>query len=268
MAPANDASEGLRVGELADRTGLTVRTLHHYEAIGLLVASDRSDAGHRRYGAADVDRLYRICLLRDLGLGLPEIGRALDDPTWQLSAALGAHLDELDRRIEAAAALRRRVGSLVRAAAEDHRPSPEDLITLLEEMTMTSPALERRISILVYEDLEATHAWLVRTFGLVPGELTRDPSGTVVHAELEAGDGVVWLHREAPEFQLASPKRLGGANGSMAVMVDDVDAHHAHAVAEGAEILYGPVDQPYGYREYSARDLEGALWSFMKPLHP
>jgi len=46
----------------------------------------------------------------------------------------------------------------------------------------------------------------------------------------------------------------------------DVDAHHAHAAANGADIVYEPVDQPYGYREYSARDNEGGLWSFMKPL--
>lgn len=264
MDGTNEA-DGLRIGELADATGLTVRTLHHYEAIGLLVASGRSEAGHRRYGAADVDRLYRICLLRDLGLSLPDIGRALDDPGWSLSAALGAHLDQLDGRLEAAAALRRRVAGLVRAAAESRPPTTHDLTTLLEEMTMTT-AIERRISILVYEDPEAAHAWLARVFGLVPGPVDRDPSGTVVHAELEAGDGVIWLHREAPEFGLASPKQLGGANGSMAVMVDDVDAHHAHALAEGAEIAYDPCDQPYGYREYSARDLEGALWSFMRPL--
>ena len=52
----------------------------------------------------------------------------------------------------------------------------------------------------------------------------------------------------------------------MAVMVDDVDAHFRHASAHGAPIDYEPVDQPYGYREYSARDSEGGLWSFMKPL--
>ena len=128
MAPANDATDGLRVGELADRTGLTVRTLHHYEAIGLLIASDRSDAGHRRYTAADVDRLYRICLLRDLGLGLPEVARALDDPTWQLTAALGAHLDELDRQTGLRVAAQHRVGSLtigdlalIAAVAAPHR---------------------------------------------------------------------------------------------------------------------------------------------------
>jgi uncharacterized glyoxalase superfamily protein PhnB len=50
------------------------------------------------------------------------------------------------------------------------------------------------------------------------------------------------------------------------VIVDDVDAHFRHAVEQGAVIAYKPVDQPYGYREYSARDCEGGLWSFMKPL--
>jgi uncharacterized glyoxalase superfamily protein PhnB len=49
-------------------------------------------------------------------------------------------------------------------------------------------------------------------------------------------------------------------------MVDDVDSHFRHAAERGADIVYEPVDQPYGYREYSARDPEGGLWSFMKPI--
>jgi uncharacterized glyoxalase superfamily protein PhnB len=49
-------------------------------------------------------------------------------------------------------------------------------------------------------------------------------------------------------------------------MVDDVDAHFRHARDHGATIVYEPTDQPYGYREYGARDAEGGLWSFMKPL--
>ena len=65
---------------------------------------------------------------------------------------------------------------------------------------------------------------------------------------------------------LLSPQRLGGSTGMHAVMVDDVDAHFRHSQSEGAVIEYEPVDQPYGYREYSARDREGGLWSFMKPL--
>ncbi|HEY5786537.1 MAG TPA: VOC family protein [Microlunatus sp.] len=53
---------------------------------------------------------------------------------------------------------------------------------------------------------------------------------------------------------------------SVAVHIDDVDVHYARAGAAGAEITYEPVDQPYGYREYSAHDLEGHLWSFQTPI--
>ncbi len=60
----------LRIGELARRTGLSVRALHHYDAIGLLVPSARTDAGHRRYTAEDVARLQQIASLRALGLPL------------------------------------------------------------------------------------------------------------------------------------------------------------------------------------------------------
>ena len=131
---------------------------------------------------------------------------------------------------------------------------------------MLETNINRRISILVYADIEAAHNYLIRVFGLGPGEIMRDPDGNVVHAEIQAGDGEVWLHMESDEFDLHAPKTLGGSSSTMAVMVDDVDAHHAHAVEQGATIRYEPVDQPYGYREYSAVDPEGHLWSFMKPL--
>jgi len=113
-----------QVGELATATGLTVRTLHYYEEIGLLVPSGRSHAGHRRYDDGDVARLYRICLLRRLGLSLAEIGRALDDPAWSLHAAMSAHLGELDRRLEAAGRLRTRLAALRESAARSPHPVP------------------------------------------------------------------------------------------------------------------------------------------------
>lgn len=257
---------GRRVGELAAASGLTVRTLHYYGEIGLLVASSRSDAGHRLYGDADVERLYRICLLRRLGLPLGEIGRALGDPQWSLRAAMATHLRDLEGRLEATARLRSRLAHLVGSMGASDGPLTDDLLEVLEEMTMLDATVQRRISILVYSDLEAAYEYLVRVFGLGQGELTRNDEGRVIHGELQAGDGVVWLHPEAPEFGLSSPRSLGGATASMAVMVDDVDAHFRHASEQGARIDYEPVDQPYGYREYSARDSEGGLWSFMKPL--
>ena len=66
------------VGELAKRAGLTVRTLHHYEQLGLLRPSGRSEAGYRRYGEADVLRLHRVLALRDAGLALKDIVPLLD----------------------------------------------------------------------------------------------------------------------------------------------------------------------------------------------
>jgi DNA-binding transcriptional MerR regulator/uncharacterized glyoxalase superfamily protein PhnB len=260
---------GRRVGELAKATGLTVRTLHYYEEIGLLVASDRTAAGHRVYADADVERLYRISLLRRLGLPLVDIARALDDPAWGLQPAMTTHLAELDRRLEATANLRARLAQLLatsRAARGTDDLMTDDLLEVLEEMTMLDATVQRRISILVYADLEAAYEFLVDVFGLGPGQMTRDDTGKVVHGELQAGDGVVWLHPESPEFGLASPRAVGAATATMAVMVDDVDAHFRHASSKGATVDYEPVDQPYGYREYSARDSEGGLWSFMKPL--
>jgi DNA-binding transcriptional MerR regulator len=260
------AAVGRKVGELAAATGLTVRTLHYYEEIGLLAASGRTDAGHRLYADADVERLYRICLLRRLGLPLVEIGHALDDPAWSLRSAMATHLRELDRRLEAGSRLRARLVQLAATTGTPDGPASESLIKVLEEMTMLDTTVQRRISILVYKDLEGAYEFLTRVFGLGPGTLDRDKEGHVVHGEIQAGDGVVWLHPESPKWGLASPRSLGGATGMVAVMVDDVDAHFRHAREQGAVIDYEPVDQPYGYREYSARDLEGGLWSFMKPL--
>jgi uncharacterized glyoxalase superfamily protein PhnB len=133
-------------------------------------------------------------------------------------------------------------------------------------MVQTETLLRRSISILVYQDLQSAHDYLVDVFGLTPGDVTLGPDGDVVHAELYAGDGVVWLHPETDDYRLASPRTVGSATAMMAVIVDDVDEHYRLVDSKGAEIVYGPVDQPYGFREYSARDLEGGLWSFMKPL--
>jgi DNA-binding transcriptional MerR regulator len=259
---ADDGS--LRVGELADATGLTVRALHYYDEIGLLSPSMRSDAGHRAYTQTDVQRLYRICTLRGLGLSLTQIKTALDTEPWELAGALTTQLQSLDARLGAEHRLRARIAGLL--AAKDSNASIDDLLEVLEDMTAIDAGVQRRISILVYSDLEAAHDYLVQTFGLGPGELNRDGDGRVVHAELQAGDGVLWLHPEVSEFALASPRTVGKATGMVAVMVDDVDAHYQRAVQHGATIRYAPVDQSYGYREYGAVDCEGHLWSFMKPL--
>lgn len=262
----SDPEDGFKVGELARASGLSIRSVRYYDQIGLLRPSRRSLAGHRLYDDTDVRRLYRICLLRRTGLPLAEIGKALDEPGWDLRRAMLTHLELIDQQQAVGAALRRRLAAMVGATAPTDLPTTTQLLETMEDMTMLDDTVQRRISILVYDDIPAIHAWLVRVFGLGAGRLEHDDQGRCVHGEVHAGDGVIWLHQVSPRYGLASPKTLGAATGTTAVMVEDVDAHHRQAIDAGAEIIYPPTDQPYGYREYSARDPEGGLWSFMKPL--
>ncbi|WP_369198833.1 MerR family transcriptional regulator [Streptomyces djakartensis] len=88
------------VGQVAGFAGVTVRTLHHYDDIGLLVPSERSHAGHRRYSDADLDRLQQILFYRELGFPLDEVAALLDDPDADPRAHLRRQHDLLTARIE------------------------------------------------------------------------------------------------------------------------------------------------------------------------
>ncbi|MBB4713546.1 MerR family transcriptional regulator [Streptomyces luteogriseus] len=88
------------VGQVAGFAGVTVRTLHHYDDINLLVPSERSHAGHRRYSDADLDRLQQILFYRELGFPLEEVAALLDDPDADPRAHLRRQHDLLTARIE------------------------------------------------------------------------------------------------------------------------------------------------------------------------
>ncbi|MFZ3569789.1 MerR family transcriptional regulator [Streptomyces sp. BH097] len=88
------------VGQVARFAGTTVRTLHHYDEIGLLTPSERSTAGHRRYGEADLDRLQQVLFYRELGFPLDEIQALLDDPASDPREHLRRQHELLTVRIE------------------------------------------------------------------------------------------------------------------------------------------------------------------------
>jgi DNA-binding transcriptional MerR regulator len=88
------------VGQVAGFAGVTVRTLHHYDDIGLLAPSERSHAGHRRYSDADLDRLQQILFYRELGFPLDEVTALLDDPAADPRAHLRRQHELLTARIE------------------------------------------------------------------------------------------------------------------------------------------------------------------------
>ncbi|MFF1731728.1 MerR family transcriptional regulator [Streptomyces sp. NPDC058247] len=87
------------VGQVAGFAGVTVRTLHHYDEIGLLAPVGRSRAGHRRYSDADLDRLQQILFYRELGFPLDEVAVLLDDPDADPRAHLRRQHELLTARI-------------------------------------------------------------------------------------------------------------------------------------------------------------------------
>ena len=87
------------VGEVARLAGVTVRTLHHYDEIGLLSPSGRTHAGYRRYDDADLTRLQQILFYRELGFSLEEIAGILDDPAADATAHLRRQHELLTARI-------------------------------------------------------------------------------------------------------------------------------------------------------------------------
>ncbi|HKB36497.1 MAG TPA: MerR family transcriptional regulator [Gemmataceae bacterium] len=135
--------EALKVGELARRTGLTVRTLHHYDAIGLLRPSLHTEAGYRLYTAGDIARLQQVISLRQLGFGLDEIRDCLDRPGFSPLEIIDLHVARLREQIELQRKLCARLETLavhVRAAGE---VSADEFLRTIEEMTMLEAMAEK-----------------------------------------------------------------------------------------------------------------------------
>ena len=126
----------LKVGQLAQRTGLTVRTLHHYDSIGLLKPSARSDSGYRLYQRDDIARLHQIQALRRFGMSLAAIGTFLANPDAPFHQIIGQQIAALDRQIDQATLLRKQLCSLQRQLDDGNQPELADWLTTLELMTM------------------------------------------------------------------------------------------------------------------------------------
>jgi MerR family transcriptional regulator, thiopeptide resistance regulator len=123
------------IGELAAQTGLTVRTLHHYDEIGLARPSRRSAAGHRRYTAEDVRRLHRIVALRGFGFSLAEIAALLDDPDLDAGELIRRQLAQVSDRLIRAQRLRDRLAGVLEMFGAAGEPTAAVLLNLIEEMT-------------------------------------------------------------------------------------------------------------------------------------
>jgi DNA-binding transcriptional MerR regulator len=134
----------LKVGELARSTGLTVRTLHHYDEIGLLKPSGRSESGYRLYGEDDVARLHAIQALRHLGLPLAEIGPLLDGREAAPQRVIEQQMHALDNQIRQATELRERLALMHDMLLKGGSPSMDDWVSSLSMMTTFGRYFEAR----------------------------------------------------------------------------------------------------------------------------
>jgi DNA-binding transcriptional MerR regulator len=135
-----------RIGEVSERTGLTRRTLRHYDELGLLVPSTRSWGDYRLYDEADLLRLLQIQNLKALGLSLTEIADALADPDLDAGATLRSHLEHLEQQIAA----ERDLAGRLRRLAESADRSWEDVleaISATRQLSHPDPSVRIRAAL-------------------------------------------------------------------------------------------------------------------------
>jgi DNA-binding transcriptional MerR regulator len=125
-----------KVGEIAQRTGLTIRTLHHYDEIGLLKPSHRTDAGYRLYTAADIGRLQKIVSMRQLGFSLEEIKGCLDRPEFSPLEVIRMHLSRLREQIEMERQLCDRLEAVAAIFSQAGEVSAEMFLQTIESIIM------------------------------------------------------------------------------------------------------------------------------------
>lgn len=127
----------MTVGELARLAGITVRTLHHYDELGLVSASERSGGGYRLYDAAAVDRLQEVLFFRELGFGLDDIRSIVNDPGYDRIAALARQRLLMEQK---ATRLQEIMGALDRAVEAERQGIVMDAEEKLEIFGNFDPA--------------------------------------------------------------------------------------------------------------------------------
>ena len=233
----------LRIGELARRTGLTVRTLHHYDALGLLRPSAQTESGHRRYAAADVARLQQIVSLRALGLPLAQIRVALDRDGADPCAVLERHLAHIRAQIAAQTKLAARLEGLAAHLAYTGGTSVEDLLHLIHATTMIEKhytpeqlqKLEQRRAEVGEDRIRAIERAWSDLFAEAARQAGLDPAGPEMQALARKAEGLIGEFTGGDEGIRDSLKRAvqtdAGAMYAAWGIHPDLGAYYSRAMA-------------------------------------
>jgi DNA-binding transcriptional MerR regulator len=249
------------VSQLAKMAGVTVRTLHHYDQIGLLAPSARTEAGYRLYGEPELLRLQQILFFKELDMPLDQVRQILDDPGFDQVAALEHHRQMLHRRMERLARLLKTIDRTIDRLAEgDMTLTDEELYEGFtteqierykrEAREMYDPALveesERRVKKMspaqwkaVGAEGEAVTTGLAALAGREPGDPEVQALIARHHAWIEnfypcsaqMYRGLGQLYVEHPEFRAFYEKHRPGLADFMSAAM----GHYAGQVLDGRE---------------------------------
>ncbi|MEV6558168.1 MerR family transcriptional regulator [Nocardia sp. NPDC051756] len=217
-------SAGWKVGLLAETSGVTVRTLHHWDEIGLLRPSRRTAGGHREYTEADLVRLYQVLALRSLGLSLQTIATCLEvgvDP----ARVVRDHLRGVEASLAALDAVRQRLVRLGDELTTEDGPAPATLLDALQAIGGAGPDGEQVLR--RHLDSAQVHQLGARAAAL-------GPAG---HYLLE----IEWpeLYRRADRFRRSG---VGPADGRVQRLVRRMDELSATFTGGDADISAGVRD--------------------------
>jgi DNA-binding transcriptional MerR regulator len=175
------------IGEVARRSGVSARMLRHYESLGLVRPSGRTEGGYREYSADDIVRVFQIESLRSLGLSLRDVGRALDDPGSAPSALvddlIGRTGERIARETELLTRLRR-IGAAEPAGWEDVLR----IVALLQALGSESAGKRQRAALSSVEDVPVPVEALVEA---VLGEADPNVAGALRWALARSGDAAL-----------------------------------------------------------------------------
>jgi len=235
-----------KIGELAGDTGLTVRTLHHYDRLGLLSPRSRTEGGHRCYTGDDVRRLHRIVALRSLGISLEEIGALLNgepDPV----TLIRRQLEVVDERVRKAIIVRARILDVLASRSLNAEPSIGQLLQLIEEITaMSEPNTPEQFSSLV---LFTGHIDKARAFYRAVGLQLHDEDhgGGPVHYATDI-NGVHFALYDAPDSPGRAPQWRGAGSSFAGFYVTSLEDTMAALTALNAPVLTGHQIRDWGCR--------------------
>ncbi|WP_433554929.1 HEAT repeat domain-containing protein [Pseudonocardia xinjiangensis] len=180
------------IGDVARRSGVSARMLRHYDALGLVRPTGRTDAGYREYSEEDIRRIFHIESLRSLGLSLREVGRALDDPGFTPSALVDDLIRRTRERIARETELLtrlRRIGAVEPAGWEDVL----QVVALLQALGSQSAGKRQRAALSSVDEVPVPVEALVEA---ALNETDPNVAGALRWALAQLGDGGLALLAE------------------------------------------------------------------------